>query len=42
MTGGNGGALRMTGKGRSVRSDRIDLLFRFKMLCVSNINKTQL
>ena len=40
MTGGNGGALRMTGKERSVQDDRIDLLFRLKTLCVSNVNRT--
>ena len=33
-------AFRMTGKGRSVQNDGIDLLFRSKTLCVSNVNRT--
>ena len=33
-------AFRMTGKGRCVHNDRIDLLFRSKTLCVSNVNRT--
>ena len=33
-------AFRMTGKGRCVQNDRIDLLLRCKTLCVSNVNRT--
>ena len=33
-------AFRMTGKGRCVQNDRIDLLLRSKTLCVSNVNRT--
>ena len=33
-------AFRMTGKGRCVHNDRIDLLLRRKTLCVSNVSRT--
>ena len=40
MTGEEEAAFGMRGKGRSAQDDGVNLLFRSKTLCVSNVNRT--